>query len=82
MPPPAEAQVQNGAYVDGTPAVAQLAWEAFQAAIQIDGTTPTEHVVASYDRRHAGAGAHASFVAAYTGEIVLATQRRRQTRLR
>lgn len=82
LPSPAESQMANGRLTDGTEVTAGVAWNAFQAALVADATTPAALDVASYDRRHSGAGAHGTGVQTIIVEQVLATQRRRQTRLR
>jgi hypothetical protein len=82
LPPPAEAQISNGVFVDGTPGTSTTGWTAFQAALLVDPDTPCQVVVASYDRKHGGAGAGAGTVTAFLGETACATQRRRQGRLR
>jgi hypothetical protein len=60
----------------------QAAWALFQTNLQADADGPFSHVVASYDRRHGGVGAKATAVDNYVAEAALATQRRRQSRLR
>lgn len=55
------------------------AWANFLTAMTTAVTLP---VVASYDRLHAGASAHATIITSYLAESVGATQRRRQSRLR
>jgi hypothetical protein len=74
----------NGALTSGEVATMQPAWTAFLASLAADSTAPGPWalVVASYDRKHAGAGAHENPAVAATVEAVLATQRRRQGRLR
>lgn len=57
------------------------AWGAFQTALQTD-TPVLDHVVASYDRRHGGAGAGSRVITTYTGEDATGTQRKRQARNR
>jgi len=80
--PPAESQISNGKFTDGTPATSATAWAAFQAALFVDADFTSNLVVASYDRKHSGAGATATVVTAIQGETTCATQRRRQERLR
>lgn len=82
LPSPAEGQTTAGKLNDGTEVSASTAWTAFQTALQADATKPSSLVVASYDRAHAGAGAVATTVVTISGEQTLATQRRRQSRLR
>lgn len=82
LPSPAESQISNGKITDGTDTTASLAWSAFLAAIAADATTPSHLVVAAYDRKHHGLGAHVTDVTVVGVETILATQRRRQTRLR
>ena len=58
---------------------AQTGWDAFKGSAAAAGSTL---VVASYDRAHGGAGAHATTVGTITVENICGTQRKRQTRLR
>jgi hypothetical protein len=77
-----EPSMING-FVDETDRVAmQSAWRDFRTNLSVDATTPCEMVVASYDRLHGGASAHATQVATIIAESPLGTQRRRQDRLR
>lgn len=77
-----EAQVTKGV-LNGTTASDRTAnWTTFASAIAADGTTPCHLAVASYDRAHAGAGAHITSIVTLAMEGAIATQRRRQGRLR
>jgi hypothetical protein len=58
------------------------AWVAALAAWPLDPDHPMGLVVAAYDRRHAGVGAHATDVSHISVESALGTQRRRQSRNR
>jgi hypothetical protein len=62
----------------------QTAWDAFDAALLADTTSPGPYdfVVAAYDRVHLGAGAHATDITNIVVEPQTATIRRRQTRNR
>lgn len=82
LPPVAETAQTNGSYSDTSPATATAAWGTFLTDCAADATTPLSPVVASYDRAHGGAGATATTITRATQETVLATQRRRQKRLR
>lgn len=76
-----EAAMADGQVSAGTLAAMVTAWSDF--LIDLAAHTPSvEMVVASYDRAHAGAGAHATAVITAAPERVLGTQRRRQSRLR
>lgn len=77
-----EANNVNGAMPTAEATAVTAAWHTFQLAIIADATTSCDLVVASYDRRHAGAGAEATAVSALGMEVTLGTQRRRQGRLR
>ena len=55
------------------------AWNAFKTAMT---AVPDFLVIASYDRKHSGAGAHATIVNTITPELIQGTQARRQSRLR
>jgi hypothetical protein len=81
LPMITEALMVDGFVNGGSVAVMQTAWTDFQADLQAQ-VVPIAQVVASYDRRHNGVGAHASFITNYVVEGVLGTQRRRQQRLR
>lgn len=76
--------IANGFCDPTNMAVCQAAFVAFQAALQADGgpSGPFNHVVAAYDRRHSGVGAHITPVTAYVAESAQGTMRRRQQRLR
>jgi hypothetical protein len=76
LPFPPETSVANGSITVGSAGTLGAAWAAFGAALVTDATTPAHMVVASYKL------ATATPVIAWTGEVVLGTQRRRQTRLR
>jgi hypothetical protein len=82
LPMTAETAAGAGFVAGGEDVTITNAWTTFANALPADATTPADLVIASYDRRHAGAGAHATNVTAITCELALATQRRRQTRLR
>jgi len=82
LPFTGEAAVTDGFITGGTTLTMSTAWTAFATALQGDATTPCTLVVASYDRRHAGAGAHVTAVNSIVAEAALGTQRRRQSRLR
>lgn len=74
-----ENQTTAGAIGGAAVTAGQAAWDAFLAAMTVATCFP---VVASYDRAHSGASAHATLVTKYVYEAVAATQRRRQGRLR
>lgn len=78
----AEGAQVRGFMESATRTTMQNAWDAFLPAIDTDGTTPMNMVVASYDRIHGGAGAHATAVDSALVEFPLGTQRRRQQRNR
>lgn len=82
LPFMAEAAMNQGGITPSILTAADTAWTAFLAAIKGDATTPMMLEVASYDRRHAGAGAHATEVTSAFLEPMVATQRRRQQRIR
>lgn len=69
----AEASQTNGQLTTGSVATTQTAWNTFLTTVTTAGATP---VVASYLHQTADA------VTSYLCELVLGTQRRRQTRLR
>lgn len=79
LPMVGENQTTNGAIPSVGVTAGQAAWDAFLTAMTTATCFP---VVASYDRAHNGAGAHATLVTKYVYEAVVATQRRRQSRLR
>lgn len=74
LPATGEGDQANGA-ISGAAGIT-TAWQAFQTAINADGTTPMSLVIASYKL------AIANDVVSLTCEAGAATQRRRQTRLR
>jgi hypothetical protein len=80
LPFTAETGISDGLLV--ATGVINAAWVAFQAGMV--GMAPVEWglCVASYDRAHAGVGAHATGITGLLCEQVLGTQRRRQGRLR
>jgi len=83
LPSPAESQRGYGRLTDGSETTAAAAWANFLNDLNTGvGGSTWELVVASYDRKHNGLGAHATPVSGLTVEPVLATQRRRQSRLR
>lgn len=82
LPAPAEGQTTAGKLNDGTNVSATTAWNAFAAALLADVDFTGALGVASYDRKHSGAGAHFHPTTGVLVEQVLATQRRRQSRLR
>jgi hypothetical protein len=73
---------QNGFIVDGSDVTATIAWNTFQNTLAADAPAGFAVVVASYDRRHGGVGAHAQIVTTFLCEPAAGTQRRRQGRLR
>jgi hypothetical protein len=82
LPAIAESASADG-FLDSTVvANCNAAWVAFIAALEADAPNPWLLVVASYDRAHLGAGAHATTVLTAVLERPLGTQRRRQTRNR
>jgi hypothetical protein len=81
LPMPAESQIANGAVVGSVASALGSAWFAFQSALQT-GTPTMSLGVASYDRAHAGAGAHFSVATSISCEGLVGTQRRRQQALR
>lgn len=82
LPSPAESQMAGGKITDGTEVSATAAWTTFKNALIADATTPCQMGVATYDRRHFGAGAQFTQAHDLLVEQTLATQRRRQSRLR
>lgn len=78
----AEGVSETGFINGGSQATMQAAWTAFLAAIDGDGTTPMNMTVASYDRKHGGAGAGGTAVDHVVIETALGTQRKRQERNR
>lgn len=82
LPFTGESSISNGIVDAATVVTMTTAWNTFADDIDADGTTPMDLGVASYDRRHAGAGAHFNAASAITVEGVAGTQRRRQSRLR
>jgi hypothetical protein len=72
----------DGAVDAGTATAMTGAWTTFAAAIAADAPITYELGVASYDRRHGGAGAGFIPISSVLAETVQATQRRRQSRLR
>lgn len=74
-----ESQTTAGSLGSAGVTAGQNAWDAFLAAMTVATTFP---VVASYDRAHAGAGAHATLINKFVYEAQVGTQRRRQSRLR
>lgn len=79
LPMVGENQTTGGSLGGAGVTAGNAAWAAFLAAMTAAVCFP---VVAAYDRKHAGAGAHTNLVVLYTYEAVLATQRKRQERLR
>jgi hypothetical protein len=77
-----EGAITNGFLLGPSQAAMETAWRNFEAALTTAVPVPLHHVVASYDRAHAGAGAHANNVTTMFIELALGTQRRRQSRLR
>lgn len=79
-----ESAISDGMFTAGAQLVVQNAWTACQTALEADTGPggPWALLVASYDRKHGGAGAHATTIATFTAEVACATQRRRQSRLR
>ncbi len=74
-----EGQAVDGSTNSGAVAALNTAWAAFLTAM----TTATDFpVIASYDRKHSGVGAHSTLITSYAAEIIQGTQRRRQQRLR
>lgn len=79
LPWPTESQIAAGNTNATAVTAMQSAWTTFLSAM----TTATNFlVIASYDRKHGGAGAHSTIVNVVTPELVMGTQRRRQQRLR
>ena len=76
LPFTAEQVMSDGVLTAGPQAAAQTAWDAFSAALTADPTTPSSFVVASYKL------ARDLAVTTINVEGILATQRRRQGRLR
>lgn len=74
-----EGQAVDGSIPSGAVTALNTAWAAFLSAMITATCFP---VIASYDRAHSGAGAHATMVTQYSAEAVCGTQRRRQQRLR
>jgi hypothetical protein len=58
------------------------AWAAFENALVAMTPTAWELGVAAYDRKHSGVGAHFTGISGVTMERAVASQRRRQTRVR
>jgi hypothetical protein len=82
LPFVSEGSATNGFLTSGVQGGLQTAWLTFFTGILADATTPLTPGVASYDRAHGGASAHFTPEFSSSVESVLATQRRRQTRLR
>jgi hypothetical protein len=82
LPFTGESATSQGAITPSIVTAANAAWATFIASISGDATTPETLAVASYDRRHAGAGASVEDVFLAVLEPMAATQRRRQTRIR
>lgn len=82
LPFTAEAGVANGSFLLTDVTVVTNAWVAFQATLV--GLSPVEWSlgVASYDRKNLGAGAGFEGINSVALERAVATQRRRQGRLR
>jgi hypothetical protein len=76
LPFTSEAQQVDGFLISGTVTSITLAWQALVDAFA-GGV-----VVAAYDRRHNGAGAHATPVTVATCEAAIGSQRKRQQRNR
>lgn len=81
IPFTAEGASAQGAIASGLQAPMQTAWDTFRGAVQT-ATAPFDLVVAAYDRKHLGAGAHMSLVTASTVQTFFGTVRKRQSRLR
>lgn len=82
LPFTAEAIQANGLITTSGVTAITNAWVAFQTALVALSPTEWGLVVASYDRAHSGAGAHATGINAVQCERPTASQRRRQERLR
>lgn len=82
LPAVGEGAQLDGHLTGGIDGTVTTAWTTFLTALTTDPDTPMNLVVASYDRAHNGAGAHATNVLNTLCEYHTATQRRRQTRLR
>lgn len=82
LPYTCETSVSDGFLSNADVVTMTAAWTALQTALLADADTPCQIVVASYDRAHAGAGAHASTVTTLAVEAAQGTQRRRQQRNR
>lgn len=82
LPFTSEAAVANGSILLSSVTVVTNAWVAFQAALVAMSPTEWSLGVAAYDRAHSGAGAGFEGINAVALERAVATQRRRQERLR
>lgn len=81
LPYPAESQQSSGHLSSATQATMDSAWGTFAAGLV--GLSPQWDLgVASYDRRHSGAGAHFTGLTHLNVEELLGTQRKRMERLR
>lgn len=82
LPFVSESQMTNGSLISADPPIVGTAWNAFVTALGAQSPTPFTFGVASYDRKGGGAGAHFTATTGVFCETLLATQRRRQGRLR
>jgi len=82
LPFVSESQMTNGALISADPPLVSTAWNQWQTGIEANTPIAFAFGVASYDRLHAGAGAHFNQAVTIACEPVLGTQRRRQGRLR
>jgi hypothetical protein len=82
LPFSAEAGMGQGAFTNAVITSVTTAWQNFAAALAALTPDAWELGVASYDRAHAGAGAHFTPVSTVAFEGETATQRRRQQRNR
>jgi hypothetical protein len=77
-----EAATVSGTLTTTVQAAMSTAWNAFQGAIAASTPIPFLFGVASYDRKHSGAGAMFTPATTTSVESFVGTQRRRQSRLR
>jgi hypothetical protein len=82
LPFVSESQMTNGSLISADPPLVTTAWGNFVAALGAQTPVPFTFGVAAYDRAHNGAGAHFTVTTGLFCETLLATQRRRQSRLR
>jgi hypothetical protein len=82
LPFVSESQMTNGSLISADPPLVTTAWNSFVTALGASSPVAFTFGVAAYDRAGGGAGAHFTVTTGVFCETVLATQRRRQSRLR